>query len=325
MSTKKTNTKSISGISENLQKSIDKTIIAEQGLEIKSRRLNRFKIGISISESEELSELGLSEIHQQDAMIEFARYLLVQGAHLVYGGDLRNKGYTFLFSELAFQYRSRTEQDKKHFTNYFSFPIHLRLSQSHLSEFKKNRVEVVKVPPAAGLNVDESLYIEPTSPENKIIWARSLSRMRQEMDKNTDARVFIGGKLLNYLGKYPGIIEEAFITLTSNKPIYLIGGFGGAAKSIISSLKGETSISLTEKFQSQNTEYAVFKELYNQMFNSDKIDYKSLNIFLKGYGLKKLCKNNGLTKEENERLFTTLHIPEMVYLVIKGLNNILSR
>ena len=322
MTTKKHRTKNISGVSENLLKSIDKSIVSEPTAEIKKRRLNNVRIGISISESDELKELGLSNIHQQDAMIEFARYLLVQGAHLVYGGDLRDKGYTFLFSELAYQYRSRSEQDKKHFTNYFSFPIHLRLNNSHLSEFKKNRVDVIKVAPASGLKVDKTQYVEPSSSANKIIWAKSLTKMREEMNEKTDARIFIGGKLLKYLGKYPGIIEEAFVTLQSDKPTYLIGGFGGATNAIIANLQGKESEQLTDSFQSKNIGFTEFKKLYNQKYTSEKIDYKKLTGFFKSYGLKRLCDNNGLSKKENERLFTTQHIPEMIFYVIKGLNNI---
>ncbi len=324
MKAKISSVKNISGISDNLLKSIDTNIDVLSTIE-KKRKLNNVNIAISISESDELGELGFSNVHPQDAMVEFARYMMVQGAHLIYGGDLRDKGYTFLFSELAYQYRSKLEQDKKHFTNYFSFPIHLQLNNSYLSEFKKNRVEVVKVSAPSGLKINRKKYLPPTSAENKIIWASSLTKMREQMNAKTDARIFIGGKLLKYLGKYPGIIEEALITLNSDKPTYLIGGFGGATKAIIDSVKGIHSKELTDKFQSQNAGFEEFKNLYNKKFPETKIDYTELHNFLKKYGLKKLCKNNGLSPVENERLFITPHIPEMIYYTLKGLNKIFNK
>lgn len=81
-------------------------------------------IAISISESEELNQLGFSDTHVKDAIIEFARHLLIQGATLVYGGDLRIDGFTEIFADLAEQYRLSSTLP---FKNYFSFPIHLNI------------------------------------------------------------------------------------------------------------------------------------------------------------------------------------------------------
>src|SRR5689334_6625063 len=73
------------------------------------------QIGISISNNEELGQLGFSEIHLRDMTIEIARQLLISGAVIVYGGDLRKEGYTELFSDLSRQYRSINEPRKIHF------------------------------------------------------------------------------------------------------------------------------------------------------------------------------------------------------------------
>lgn len=43
-------------------------------------------------------------------------------------------------------------------------------------------------------------------------------------------RICLGGKLEGYEGKEPGIVEEARFALEFNKPLYLLGGFGGAAR-----------------------------------------------------------------------------------------------
>ena len=42
------------------------------------------------------------------------------------------------------------------------------------------------------------------------------------------------------------------------------------------------------------------------------------------WGIAGLCATNGLTPEENRRLFETPHIIEMVYLVLRGLQRVLG-
>jgi hypothetical protein len=58
-------------------------------------------VAVSVSDSPDLDVLGLSSLHLQDAATEIARHLLVAGAELVYGGDLRNDGFTLLLFELV--------------------------------------------------------------------------------------------------------------------------------------------------------------------------------------------------------------------------------
>ena len=43
-------------------------------------------------------------------------------------------------------------------------------------------------------------------------------------------RVCLGGKTSGYQGKEPGVMEEARLALAYRKPLYLMGGFGGATR-----------------------------------------------------------------------------------------------
>jgi len=59
------------------------------------------RIGISVSESPDLEQLGLLEIHFRLALAEIARCVLVSGGTLAYGGHLSPDGYTtFVMQEL---------------------------------------------------------------------------------------------------------------------------------------------------------------------------------------------------------------------------------
>ncbi len=278
-------------------------------------------VGISVSENEDLGILGYSSVHLRDLTIEIVRHLLINDAKIVYGGDLRKEGYTELFSDLAYQYRSIADAKKILFQNYFAYPIYCLLSRQNELEFKKSRTDIVKVLPPEDLNIEQDKYIAPNTLEAKFIWCRSLSKMRNIMIENTDARILIGGKCSNYLGKMPGVIEEAKITVANNKPLYLIGAFGGASKEVINAVQGKGFTYIANNFHS-SPEYEQFKLFYNEREMVDKINVEGDAILFERMGTEGLSKNNGLTVEENERLFHTPHLSEILFYIFKGLNNL---
>jgi hypothetical protein len=275
------------------------------------------KVSISISEPEDMRERGIGEEHIKDAMIEFARFLLVNGATLVYGGDLRKGGFSRILFDLVKTYNADAKQPFARIENYLAWPIHVRLKKeeqsdlSHVAKFK-----AIDLPEDMKTHIDADKYIEPDCPENNYIWARSLTKMREEMSASVDAQILLGGRIQGFKGKYPGVIEEAYIALRNGKPIFLAGGFGGCTKAIIDALHGSRTEVFTSSFHMQRQEYKEMTELYNE----NTIDYDALFEFFREKGIDGL--KNGLSKEENERLFYTIHIPEMISLILKGLNNI---
>ena len=310
----------IKEITKDLDASIKKDIKETTKSEKKSF-LYKKNIGISVSESQDIEELGFSKIHQQDIILELSRYLLINGGTLIYGGDLRAQGYTFLFSELVEQYVYR-RGNTNHFRNYFSFPLYVDMPIKHKLDFKKNGIEIINVPPPNHIKVDLQKFYSPVNNDNLFIWAESLTEMRTKMCKESDARILMGGASTNFKGKYPGLLEEAILSLTNNIPTYLIGAFGGITKSIIECLKGRVSQELTQEWQmSSNAAYSDFVKFYNAKQDTKKIDYSIVLDVLRRWDAKALSENNGLTVEENERLFETIHLPEIIFLVLKGLKN----
>ncbi len=311
MSTKK---KNISGVSDDLSASIKKDLsLKDTGLK---GFLEEKKIGISISETEDLSFLGFSVEHLEDAMVEFARHLLIQGAQLVYGGDLRKRGFTRILSDLSYQYRDKTQYNKQYVFNYSSYPIYLKFTNTDELELKKNRVKLVKVKPPESIKVVSENFFIPDTFEHKSYWADSLTKMRKEMNKFTDARIFIGGRTKEFSGAMPGLLEESLIALNSKKPTYLIGTYGGITQQVINALQGKESPKISTDYQKEDEGYATFIEQYGKINFEEAI--KELNEF----GVKSLAENNGLTLDENIILFNTKNVPEMVFYVMKGLKNI---
>lgn len=289
----------------------------------KEKEINLFtgqNIAISISDSPEIDALGFSFEHQKNLIVELTRALVIHGSTLIYGGDLRNNGYTRLFSELVYQYRPSDDVDKLFFKNFFSFPIYLKLEESDELDFIKNGVEPIKISPPESLKIDQSKFYPPNTKDNLFIWSECLSKMRDEMNTNTDARIFTGGPMSNFKGKYPGLLEEALLSLKNDTPVYLIGIFGGITKRIIEGIKGESPEELTMDWQfSQNCDYKEFVDHYNSIMNEHKIDYEESVELLNNYTLERLSVNNGLTIEENKRLFTSIHTSEIIFLIMKGL------
>lgn len=310
-------------------KDLDKHVTKELKDSSEEKEIHLFdgqNVAISISDSTEIEHLGFSLAHQRNLITETTRFLIIHGSSLVYGGDLRQNGYTRLFSNLVHQYRPSKEVGKLFFKNYFSFPIHLKLTKSDTLEFKKNGVLPVIVDPPENLDIAKSMPYVPVGNDNLFIWAESLTKMRQEMQNDTDARIFTGGKMSNFKGKYPGLLEEAILALDNNIPVYFMGIFGGITLRIIEGLNGQKPEELTIEWQSsQNENYKDFVSHYNSKKSEDKIDYELTRDFLNNYTLERLSKNNGLSIKENERLFNTVHTSEIIFLIMKGLHNTLSK
>ena len=310
-------------------KDLDKFVAQDIKDVSKEREINIFKdqnIAISISDSPEIDALGFSFEHQKNLIIELTRTLIIHGSTLIYGGDLRQYGYTRLFSELVYQYRPSDEVDKLFYKNFFSFPIYLKLEESDELDFKKNGVEPIKVSPPKSLKIDNTKHYDPNTKENLFIWSESLSKMRDEMSSITNARIFTGGSMSNFKGKNPGLLEEALFSLKNDIPVYFIGVFGGITNRIIEALKGQKTKELTLKWQSeQNDNYNEFVSHYNAIKQQDKIDYAECVKYLNEYTLEKLSNNNGLSIEENKRLFSSIHTSEIIFLVMKGLTNKLNK
>ena len=277
------------------------------------------KIAISISETPEALTKGIGKAMFDDLSVEIARHLLVTGAKLVYGGDLRIGGFTKLLCDLSCQYGIKEKSDPStiYFTNYFAWPIFNRLSKSDIAEFKYDRVEIVKteIPKGVG-EEDKGKFFEPTTPSKMFLWANSLSIMRKEMEENVNARIVLGGKIVNFKGRMAGIFEEAICAIQKKHPIYLLGGFGGASAQIVKLMKGETTAEKLFEEAKTNEDYKKLIE-YCQISCLPTINYDVLKKFeIKDYQVLRY----GLDKDENEILFNSINIPEIISLILKGIN-----
>ena len=234
------------------------------------------KVAISISEANDIEDIGLIIEHLHLLMVEIARYLLINRATLMYGGDIFYNKEEFNFTkslvELLISY-NKDYYDKKRLINFSVKPFSNKLSKAIKAEYK-GIIEFIE------------LGNDCTFEQKNIVY-NNLSLLREEMTKACNARVVIGGKVDGFLGRYPGILEEVFYAIKYNKPIFIVGGFGGCAKEIVNFIQNRST--LLERY--------------------DIANYIKQNFNL----------NNGLSNQENEILFTSTNIYEIIKLIIKGL------
>ena len=279
-----------------------------------------WRIGLSISDSVDLPLRGFGPAHLRDAASEFARFLLAAGATLAYGGDLRQGGFTEVLFELLTAYRAISGEAVDAIQSYLAWPIHLDLDATQRARLK-NTACFHPIEPPANLGVDPATKVPPTTPEDRVAWARSLTAMRERMNAEIHARLLLGGQARG-LGKYPGLAEEALLALRAGKPVYLIGAFGGCAEAIIEALRGNKPTAFTLDYQVADSVSGESIELYNSQLpaSGEPIDYKALTAEFEGFGIAGL--NNGLDAAENERLLRTVNLPEMIALVLRGLGRL---
>ncbi|MCC5915858.1 MAG: hypothetical protein JJU02_00885 [Cryomorphaceae bacterium] len=279
-------------------------------------------IGVSISESDELNQLGYDVAHLNDLIIETARYMLSLGGKLAYGGDMRNGGFTEMFFDLLNYYKVDTSlHANERFHSYLAWPISLGLNKSQEAELSHS-VSFHKIPPPQEIitEVNAKEFLVPNTSSDFYIWSRCLTEMREAMSSQCDARIFVGGKTQSFKGKCPGVLEELMLTIKKGQPLYLIGAFGGITADAIAALNGEQSERLKKEYYIQDETYASFFEFHNEK-SIDEIDFDIYFNMLKDLNWKGLSELNGLSIGENKRLASTPHLNEMIFLILKGLKS----
>lgn len=286
------------------------------------------RVAISISDPPK-DELYVLDGDVRDRLwAKLAAHLLVAGAELAYGGDLRAQGYTEKLLDLA---RAASDAGRElpsrviHW--YAGWPVAAKLDVATRA----------KIPPAFALHaekrpkeLDPALFAEPPPandfvPEHHFAWTLSMRDMRRRMAEECHARILVGGQV-RAVSPWPGLLEE--LETFIGKPIYLIGAFGGMARVLIDGLHGKDPAVLGQVFQDENGKRAPIREYFEARAGTPgfegvaPIDWPGRLARLKKLGVAGL--DNGLTEEENERLFVTRDLTEMIALVLGGLRTKLA-
>lgn len=274
------------------------------------------KVAISVSESDDFESLGLGQAILRDLTVELSRHILIAKGRMVYGGDLRQEGYTELFKDLSYQYGQYEKTDSSHiyFDNYLAWPITTKLTDDIVADYAHNRVNLVKVAHATECEgaVNLAEFLPPVGDRNLYLWGQSLTKMREAMEAAVSARIIVGGRTRGFKGKMAGLLEEFKIAKDNHHPIYLVGGLGGIAGMLSAAIREEISSQAFLEEACKNDYYVSLFKYYAS--KGQPIDYSWIDSITEG------DLNNGLTTDENSRLFTSTNIMEIVSLVLHGLS-----
>lgn len=306
---------------------------------MKNRDLTGTRIALSLSESTDLRGFGLMPSHLEAAALEISRYLLIRGAILVYGGHLGPKAYTERLGDLVIAHNARDGMPNfERIMNYRGWPLP-RVDDAQILTHQDG-ITIVETPrPAdvdAGLNPDfvDALQFFPAdfSAVHRFAWARGMTQMRVQQTAEVTARVVLGGsfgptlqrvedgtiKERWYAGRMRGVLEEVWTSLEAGQPVFLLGGFGGAARLAADLARGINRPEASWTFQSK----APYSNEVRQLYFDREIqwaDYDELADCLRGASLANL---NPLTEEQNIVLAESRDITVLLPLLIEGLAEI---
>lgn len=287
----------------------------------------RAGISISTPPETEMVAYGVGKMHLDRLAQALQLFLIRQEAVVVYGGDFRPGGFTEIMLEEAEILQDRYQEQEIYLESYVAWPIYKECADFEAWRAKcYHLANLIEVPPD-----DSSCYLidkdDPIAQRNTIvnnyIKSKCLTAMREKMIASCDFRICAGGKSTCYHGIVPGVLEEVLIAVKQQKPVYLIGGFGGITGSICQFImQGKTDIATDSPLsvqwqQEQDSSLEQLLDFYQA--KKEQTYYDSLAGSLRFENL-----HNGLTKEENEKLFREHSLEEIERLVLKGVQNCLN-
>ena len=202
-------------------------------------------------DDDELAARGLGMEHVNELMVRVAKQLLSTGNRLAFGGTLgdgRQKLTQYLIdtaqnwlNEDAACQGDVTEPNTWPLVNYSAWPYHTFITE----EQRANRVGVchfidVNPPEVPDSELAERLENWKADPQAQVHIGNSLSEMRERSTQDSQLRIVWAGKIKGSSGWMPGILEEVGYSLAQNKPVVILGGYGGCAGLIAEYVASET-------------------------------------------------------------------------------------
>jgi hypothetical protein len=301
-------------------------------------------VGLSTAFNEELGPLGLGREHLEEVTLRIARCIVDVGGRIAFGGMLNSSGLTETLLTLV---RTLSADDDApadgprvprvlSYQRWPSLPDPERIaSDVGISEYV-----LIDNPTPVETRLTNDGRV--ASPKRARELALTLSAMRDAMTTGgrptsagrsappLDARIIVGGAGIGYNGCLPGVLEEVLYALEHRCSVYVIGGFGGAARTLAKAvLSGERQPELLSAYHREHSPgFAALELGFAQSGEANHMEalFSRLHQAIGQIGEDVAGRlDNGLDREENVRLMQTDHIAEIVWLLRKGLARRLVR
>ncbi|WP_128683391.1 toll/interleukin-1 receptor domain-containing protein [Actinomyces qiguomingii] len=294
------------------------------------RPLSTLMLGISMAESPDLAECGLSGRHLKVAVAEVTQMMLLAGGGITYAGALKTHALDLTaavidtvgrYVETAKQEQhrhsgTRVAGQRLHPGDMFTLTVpRMVLSDREALEHLARTTEAfaavgsIDVVDEHGhlIDLDEAQLWTDRDPA---VLARAYSTVRGALPHFCDARLLIGGKTIpaskvtpdGYVGGIPGIVEEALHSVRAGQPLFIAGGFGGAAAVLAHELGIGAGNPMSEASLAAVRALPAYRDAVAEI--ADRFD-PSLT---------------GLDAADLERLATTQRASELAGLIVRGLS-----
>lgn len=290
-------------------------------------------VNLSISQSDNSEQRGFPSWQVNRITLQIVAALFGQGASLVFGHDWRKDGVMEAVYGFARQVQapipltpeqSAAEQQPL-LKNLLPWPETPYLPERDLEQLSSTlKVERAGLPGELQPFGEEASHLDPDQGMYQYMRARGLTFLRRRLNDESHVRICVGGPRSKYEGRYPGVIEEAFVAVTANKPLYLAGFLGGAAEQVIDAVEGKQ---MTDEFCRPTRIQALYNAPpiaeANQATEADRtIDREAVwNTFVTA-GRQQSAASNGLTPEENDELHRTPAIDRVIELILVGMSRL---
>jgi hypothetical protein len=320
----------------------------------RSRSSTRSLMGFSISfESKPLLARGLGLEHLKELLVRLARPILRSGADLAFAGSWTEREDNFTYDLLKLVSAEQeansvagpdTDVPIGRLRNHLAWPQYLEVTPRmeaqwiQCSRIIRITQEMAGIEPDAIVPDDEPRGTERYLLNSAIV----ISHLRRVAVRGTSvpipgtaefytvppltARIVLGGKTTDFSGFLPGIFEEALLTLESGRPLYILGGFGGAGESLANFLLNKATPELEVSWQesaSPRVKTLRTSSGSRPLPNGIRSTEDSLRALRERLVLARPALaptlNTGLDDAETRELLTTRDMGRAVQLVLKGL------
>jgi hypothetical protein len=302
-------------------------------MSLPSRPLEGCTVNLSISQSDNGEERGFPSWQVNRITLQLVAALFGQGASVVFGHDWREDGVMEAVYGFARQVQapvplsseqSATERQPL-LLNLLPWPEKPYLPEQDLELLSSTlQVERVGLPNELEPLGEEASHLDPSQGVYRYMRARGLTFLRRQLNNAAHARTCLGGSRSDYEGRYPGIVEEALVAVTTMKPLYIAGFLGGAAEQVIDAIEGKQ---MTEEFCPATPVQGLYETPpvpeRDQSTQDDRtIDRAAVWNSFARTGREQLAAANRLTPEENDELHRTPVIDRAIELILIGLSRL---
>jgi hypothetical protein len=286
-------------------------------------------VNLSVSESSDSAERGFPTWQVNRVSLQLVSALFGQGMTVVFGHDWRQDGVMEAMLSFAQQTQAPvglSEDDARilgepMLRNILAWPDVPALSADDIEALSPTLQIEGPVLPEELRGEAQRISGMTATAEFRYIRARALTYLRQRLTRECTARLCLGGRLSGSQGFLPGVLEEALLSLDSERPLFISELFGGASQEVIWAIEGKRmSKSFCPDFRAWEAPRQL-NDVEGARFQSRGEIWEALQSFDEST----VAERNRLSIEQQRDLFHTRSVDRFTELLLIGLSHFRRR